>query len=92
MESKDSRRGTEDFTRIFLRPLASPIPLGFFAFGVGSFVQSGLQLGWIPQSEGQSLALVIGAFVAPAELLAAIVAFLTRETLGATVLGLFSFV
>jgi hypothetical protein len=55
-------------------------------------VQSGLQLGWIPQSEGQSLALVIGAFVAPAELLAAIVAFLTRETLGATVLGLFSFV
>ncbi len=81
----------EGKTRIFLRPLASPVPLAFFAFGVGSFLQSGLQLGWVPQGESRNLALILGAFVFPAELLAAFFAFYARETLGATVLGLFSF-
>lgn len=81
----------EGKTRIFLRPLASPVPLAFFAFGVGSFLQSTLQLGWVPQDEVRDVALILGAFVFPAELVAAIFAFLARETLGATVLGVFSF-
>lgn len=91
MDNKDSQRAVEESIRINLRPLASPIPLAFFAFGVGSFLQSGLQLGIIPQQESQNLAIILGAFVAPAEGLAAIFAFLSRETLGATVLGIFSF-
>ncbi|MDP9409972.1 MAG: acetate uptake transporter family protein [Actinomycetota bacterium] len=81
----------EGKTRIFLRPLASPVPLAFFAFGVGSFLQSTLQFGWVSQAEVRDVALILGAFVFPAELVAAIFAFLSRETLGATVLGLFSF-
>ena len=44
---KDSQRGIEGFTRIVLRPLASPLPLGFFAFGIGSVLQSAFQLGLI---------------------------------------------
>lgn len=74
-----------------LRPLASPLPLAFFAFGVGSILLSGEQLGLVPPSEGESLAILYAAFVFPLQLLAAILCFLARETLGATVIGLISF-
>jgi succinate-acetate transporter protein len=50
-----------------------------------------LQLGLIPPEEGSILALVLGAFVFPPLAVAAILAFLTREGLGATALGLISF-
>jgi uncharacterized protein len=66
-----------------LRPLASPLPLAFLASGASSAMQSALQLGLIPQSEGANLAFVFGAFVSPPLVLAAIFAFLARETLGA---------
>ena len=52
-------------TRIVLRPLASPLPLAFFAFGAGSPMLSGLQLGMIPTSETRSVAIVRAAFVFP---------------------------
>src|SRR5919199_1935084 len=94
-----SPRRVEDATRIVLRPFASPLPLAFFAFGVGSLMMSGLQLGLIPETESRELALIFGAFVFPPfgafvfppMLLAAILAFFGRETLGATALGLISF-
>lgn len=80
MENKDPQRQVEDVTRIVLRPLASPLPLGFFAFGMGSVLQSALQFGLVPQGEVPYLALVFGVFVFPLELLAAILAFPARET------------
>jgi succinate-acetate transporter protein len=91
LDNKDSQRGIEDFTRIVLRPLASPLPLGFFAFGIGSVLQSAFQLGLIPQEENQNLALLFGAFVFPLEFLAAILAFPSRETVGATALSIIAF-
>lgn len=77
-------------TRIVLRPLASPLPLAFFAFGVGSLLLSCQQLGLIPASEAEHLAIVFGTFVFPLQFVSALFAFLSRETLGATVLGLIS--
>ena len=91
MAEEDSQRRVENLTRIVLRPLASPLPLGFFAFGIGSILQSGLQFGLLPQSEVQNLALIFGALVFPLELLAAILAFPSRETAGATVLSIIAF-
>jgi uncharacterized protein len=67
------------------------LPLAFFAFGVGSLMTSGLQLGLIPQQESRELALIFGAFVFPPMLLCAVLSFFGRETLGATALGLISF-
>jgi hypothetical protein len=90
LENKDRQREVEDATRIVLRPLASP-PLAFLAFGSGSALQSALQLGLIPSEEGSILALVLGAFVFPPLAVAAILAFLTREGLGTTALGLIFF-
>lgn len=78
-------------TRIVLRPLASPLPLAFSAFGAGSLMLSGLQLGMIPASETRSVALVQAAFVFPPLALSSVLAFLSRETLGATIMALISF-
>ena len=91
MEDKDSQSRLEDVTRVVLRPLASPLPLGFFAFGMGSVLQSALQFGLIPQADVQNLALLFGAFVFPLELLAALLAFPSRETVGATILSIIAF-
>lgn len=50
MSAKTGREGparekrVEDITRVVPRPLASPLPLAFFAFGVGSLLLSGQQL------------------------------------------------
>jgi len=71
-ENQDRQREIEDVTRVVLRPLASPLPLAFLAFGVGSAIQSALQLGLIPQSESANLALVFGALAFPPLIRAAI--------------------
>lgn len=74
-----------------MRPIASPLPLGFFAFGLGSVLQSALQFGLIPQADVQNLALLFGAFVFPLEILAALLAYFARESVGATILSIIAF-
>jgi succinate-acetate transporter protein len=76
--------------RVTLRPLGSPLPLGFFAFAMGTFVFSGLELGWVAPSQGKQVAILLLAGVFPAQLVAAVMAFLTRDTPGATILALLS--
>lgn len=90
MYQEDSQRKIEDHTRIVLRPLASPLPLAFFAFGTGSLLLSGDQLGLIPSQESDVLAFLLGLFVFPLQALAAVFSFPGREPLGATALGLIS--
>jgi uncharacterized protein len=74
---------------IMLRPLASPLPIGFFAFAIGSFLFSTLELGWIVHTQAPELALVMVVFVAPIQLIASVLAFWARDNGGATALGLF---
>jgi succinate-acetate transporter protein len=88
--SADGRRPHEDQVRIFLRPIGSGLPLGFFAFGIGMLLLGTQALGWIPVSEQKDVGMTLIAFVFPLELVATIVAFLARDTLGATTLGLFT--
>jgi hypothetical protein len=38
----------EAMTRIVLRPVASSLPLGFLAFGVGTILLTALELKWVP--------------------------------------------
>ncbi len=90
MEEQSPQKKLEGMTRIVLRPLASPLPLAFFAFGAGSLMLSGLQLGLVPASETRSVAIVQAAFVFPPMALSSVLAFLSRETLGATIMTLIS--
>jgi hypothetical protein len=77
-------------TRIFIRPLGSALPLGFFSFGVGMFILGGIGVHSIPASDVKTAGLLLAAFVFPLELVATVIAFLARDTAGATTLGLFT--
>jgi uncharacterized protein len=73
-----------------LRPIGSGLPLGFFAFGIGMLLLACSSIGWIPLDEQHQVGMMLISFVFPLELVATIFAFLARDTLGATTLGLFA--
>jgi hypothetical protein len=88
--SSDGRHPHDEQVRIFLRPIGSGLPLGFFSFGIGMLLLGAQGLTWIPVTEQKDVGMLLMAFVFPLELIATIVAFLARDTLGATTLGLFT--
>src|SRR5215208_3277706 len=73
---------------ITLRPLANPLPLGFLALAGGTFVVSGLQLGWVPEAQGKDVALILLAFVFPLQLVASVFGYLTRDVVAGTGMGI----
>jgi succinate-acetate transporter protein len=79
-----------DPVRIALRPLGSPLPLGFLVFGIGMAVLAGMELHWIPLPQVHQAALLLLTFVAPLELVAAVFGFLSRDGLAGTGLGVFA--
>ncbi len=76
--------------RINVRPLGNPLPLGLFSFGIGMLLLAAQTAGWVAESDATQIGLVLAAFVFPLEGLATIMAFLARDTLAATVFGLFT--
>ena len=77
-------------TRIVLRPVGSALPLGFFAFGTGMAVLAGVDIPLFPQTMLHPAAALLITFVAPLEILAAVLAFLARDGMAGTGLGLFA--
>lgn len=85
----DPDRQLLDRTRIVLRPLASPLPLGLFAFALGSLVLGVSQLGAFGPGGGDPVVTtMLSVYVALPQLVAAVIAFLTREGTVATLLVL----
>jgi len=74
-------------TRIVLRPIASPFPLGFLGLASATLLLSGQQLGWFIPRDHTEVAVVMLAVGAALLLLASIFGFLARDTLAATGLG-----
>ena len=94
-EASDGRgqRGpspNETITRIVVRPLASALPLGFFAFAIGTTLLATVELKWIPKSESLAVVIVLLGYVAPLEFIPCIFGFLSRDTGAATTMGIFS--
>jgi succinate-acetate transporter protein len=80
----------EPAVRINVRPLANPLPLGLYSFGIGMLLLAAQEAQWAPLKESSQLGVIVASFVFPLEGLSAIMAFLARDTVAATVLGLFS--
>ncbi|KDN82268.1 GPR1/FUN34/YaaH family transporter [Kitasatospora cheerisanensis] len=81
--------GLHTMTRISLRPIASPMPLGFFAVAISSALTSSLQLGLIDGAYRQAVALtVFSAFAL--QLLVGILAFGARDVVAATLMAGFA--
>lgn len=74
--------------RIFLRPIASPFPLGFSALATASLLVAGSELGWLTSSGDRHItALVLIAFAAPLQMVACVFGFLGRDSSAATSFG-----
>jgi hypothetical protein len=83
-------RPPASLVRINVRPIGSPLALGFFAFAVGIFLFGAYDVGWVPLKETSQVGLILLAFVAPLEIVAGILAFLSRDTAAATGLTMLS--
>ena len=78
---------SEEATRIFLRPIASPFPLGFSALGTASLLVAGSELGWFSGGDRTVVALVLVALAFPLQLLSSVFGFLGRDSSAATGFG-----
>lgn len=82
--------GIHPQVRVTVRPYGSVVPLGFLAFGIGMFLYAAYDAPWVKPSEGHAVGLMLVTFVGPLELIAAVIAFLARDTLAGVALGLFA--
>jgi uncharacterized protein len=76
-------------TRIVLRPIGSPMPLGFFTVAIDSVLVSALQWGLLPAVDRQAVALIVfPAFVV--QVIVGIFAFYGRDSIAATLMMSFA--
>ncbi|MER7569092.1 GPR1/FUN34/YaaH family transporter [Streptomyces sp. NPDC097941] len=76
-------------TRINLRPIASPMPVGFFAVAIASIIVGSMQLGFFGDDAHRAVALtILPAFIL--QLIVSILAFGARDVLAATLMACFS--
>lgn len=75
-------------TRVVLRPVATPLPLGFLALAVATTGFAAVQLGWVAPDQGRVVALGVLVLTVPLQLVAAVVGFLARDPVAATGMGL----
>lgn len=83
----DDPVGPTDVTRVVLRPLGTPLPLGFLGLVVATVAFASVQLGWVPDSQGGLVALAVLAFTVPVQLLACVIGFLARDPVAGTGMG-----
>ena len=74
-------------TRIVLRPMGTPLPLGFLGLLVATVGFAAVQLGWVPEDQGRTVALGVLVFTVPLQLLAAVLGFLARDPVAGTGMG-----
>ncbi len=70
--------------RVFLRPIGTPIPLGFMALAVTTSVFAVVELRWIPVSQEQTAARMALLITAPLQLLASVFGYLARDPVAGT--------
>lgn len=75
-------------TNVMLRPLASPLPLGFLGQAVASWAFACLQLSWLDPAQGHLVALGVLVFTVPLQAAASLLGFLARDPVAATGTGL----
>ena len=76
--------------RVFLRPIGSPAALGLSGLVVASLVSSGLELGWVADTERHAVALALLGFSFPLQGAASLLAFSARDGAVGTALGVLS--
>jgi succinate-acetate transporter protein len=78
----------EDVGRVVLRPVATPLPLGFLALVLATTVFSAVQLGWVAPDQGRVPAITAVAATVPLQFAVAVMGFLARDPVAVTGMGL----
>ena len=65
--------------QVFLRPIATPMPIGTLALAVGSIILAGRQLHWIAVTQSHEIALCLLGFVVPLQLISFVFGYLSRD-------------
>lgn len=74
-------------TRVMLRPVANPLPLGFAGLAGASVTVAGTELGWIAHSDMMHVGIIV-LIVAPLlQVIACVFGFLARDAVTATGMG-----
>lgn len=73
-------------TRVFLRPIGSPLTIGLSGLAIASLVASGLALRWISVTQGHKVGLMLITVPFILQLVACVLAYLARD--GATGAGM----
>jgi succinate-acetate transporter protein len=74
--------------RVVLRPVATPMPLGFLAQAVASVSLASVQLGWVGATQAHPVAWAVLVLTVPLQLISAVVGFLARDPVATTGTGL----
>ncbi len=74
-------------TRIFLRPIGSPLTIGMSGLTIASLVESGLNLKWVPSSEAAQAGLILVAVPFVLQLLATVFSYLARDGAAGAAVG-----
>jgi succinate-acetate transporter protein len=91
MSSGNGQIGPErTVTRVMLRPIGSPLPLGAFTLVPAGLLLAGLQLEWFTPHDAKAIPLLLLGFAVPLQLSASLLAFMARDSLVGTGFGLFT--
>jgi succinate-acetate transporter protein len=83
--AKIEQRDVQAMTRIVLRPIGSPLPLGFFTVAIDNVLVSVLQWGVLPAADGRAVALIVfPAFIVQA--IAGVFALGARDSIAGTLM------
>jgi succinate-acetate transporter protein len=77
--------------RVYLRPIALPVSLGYTGLMVGGALLGTFHLGLLPVSQQHTVGLMLAVFVPGMQLIACVMAFLGRDTPVATEMGILAF-
>lgn len=88
MAIPDRQRDDPPFpTRVVLKPIGNPMPLGLLGLTIATLAVAGLDLGWVPTGEQHQVGLVLIFFAFPLQGLATIFGFLARDAVVASGFG-----
>jgi succinate-acetate transporter protein len=85
--TEDPSPDGSQIARIVVRPIGTPLPLGFLGLLVATVGFSALQLGWLPPEEGTAVCLAVLAFTVPVQLISSVYGFLARDPVAGTGMG-----
>lgn len=77
-------------TRIFLRPVGSPLTIGMAGLAIASLVDSGLDLRWLSLNQSHDIGLILLSVPFALQLIACIFSYLSRDGATGAAIGVLS--